>query len=359
MNPVRSARTKVGTHRLTQGLRLLLLVFSFEGCTRSDEAHRARVEVEMKRLLMTQVIALQLAAEDLERAAPVAAGRGWDPKQDAAAIANMKEAWSRGRRAYELVEGALGPVFPQSDLATDARYDDFLAKLGPDGDSTPFDDQGVIGMHAIERILWADSIPERVVDFEKMLPGYSPARMPESEEEAKSFQHLLAHKLVLDVQELRAELDPLDLDIAFVFRGLIDLTNEQLEKVDRIAGGREESRYAQATLKDLRANRDGCLAAYKLFEPWLTMHGQARLDSRVLAGFERLRAIYESFPEDAAAKPVPHWTSLDPNPEHAKTAFGRLFLTVKKETDDSDPTSLSGSLMAVADALAIPKAVLR
>ncbi|HEY0463523.1 MAG TPA: imelysin family protein, partial [Polyangiaceae bacterium] len=283
----------------------------------------------------------------------------WNTSQDAQAVLAMKEAWTRGRVAYELVEGALAPLFPQSDLATDARYDDALATLGDAGDPDLFDAEGVTGMHAIERILWADRVPGDVLAFEKALPGYRPAAQPSNESEARAFKEQLTHKLVLDVVALKAQLAPVELDIAFVFRGLMDLTREQLEKVDRAATGREESRYAQTTLRDLRANREGCLAAYKLFQPWLLARDQPALDSKVLAGFERLRVAYDALPGDALPRPPAGWSSLEPRPEHASTPFGKLFLIVRHETDDADPGSLSGSLMAVADALSLPKAVLR
>jgi len=328
-------------------------------CGKPDDAQRSRVELGMKQQLEARIAAFQSAAEELERAAPVSAERGWSAEQDAPAIASMKAAWTRGRVAYELVEGALAPLFPQSDLATDARYDDALATLGNTGDANLFDAEGVTGMHAIERILWADSVPGDVLAFEKALPGYRPAAHPGSEAEARAFKEQLAHKLVTDVISLKAQLAPVELDIAFVFRGLIDLTREQLEKVDRAATGREESRYAQTTLRDLRANRDGCLAAYRLFQPWLLARGQQTLDARVLAGFERLRVAYDALPGDALPRPPAGWSSLEPRPEHATTPFGHLFLIVQRETNDANAASLSGSLMAVADALGLPKAVLR
>jgi len=338
---------------------LIALSCGLTACGKADDAQRARVERGMKQELETQISALQTAAEELERAAPIAANRGWDRNEDARALAAMKAAWTRGRVAYELVEGALAPLFPQSDLATDARYDDALAALGNAADANLFDAEGVTGMHAIERILWADSVPNDVLAFEKALPGYRPAAQPSGEGEARAFKEQLAHKLVLDVISLKAQLAPIELDIAFVFRGLIDLTREQLEKVDRAATGREESRYAQTTLRDLRANREGCLAAYKLFQPWLLSHDQQALDAKVLAGYERLRVAYDALPGDALPRPPAGWSSLEPRPEHASTPFGKLFLIVQRETDDANAASLSGSLMAVADALALPRAVLR
>jgi iron uptake system component EfeO len=336
------------------------LALGLLGCGKGeDPAQHARIEREMKQWLVTNVKDFRVAAQDLERAAPTPSGRGWSASEDADALQAMKAAWARARTSYELVEGALAPLFPESDIATDARYDDFMTTLGSQGDRTPFDDQGVVGMHAIERILWADRIPKQTLDFESGLPGYRPAAFPSNEAEARQFKDKLAARLVSDIQKLEQELTPVELDIAFAFRGLIDLTNEQREKVDRAATGREESRYAQTTMKDLRANREGCLSAYNIFRPWLLARGRTELDQQVSAAFERLKESYDAVPGDAIPPPPLAWSSLTPRPEHLQTPFGKLFKTVDQETNDRAALSLSSSLMSVAEALSLPKAVLR
>jgi len=336
------------------------LAFALASCGKGDDqAQQARIERSMKVWLALGLKAFRGAASDLQQSAPTPSGRGWSALDDAEAISQMKEAWGRARQAYELIEGAVAPLFPDSDTATDARYDDFMAALGPAGDPEPFDDRGVVGVHAIERVLWADTVPRETVQFECRLPGYRAAAFPATEAEARDFKHKLAGKLVTDIEELEQQLEPVELDIAFAFRGLIDLTNEQIEKVDRAATGREESRYAQTTLRDLRANREGCLAAYRLFQPWLVARERTDLDAQVLAGFGRLAQAYDSIPGAAIPRPPDSWSSLAPKPEHSSTRFGRLFSVVRRETDDKQPGSLSSNLMRVADALGLPKAVLR
>lgn len=343
-----------------RGLGVVLTALALTGCSKSDDAaQRARVEREMKTWLMSKVRAFRSAAEALQQAAPTPNGRGWSATEDAEALRRTKDAWFRAREAYEHAEGALAPIFPDSDTATDARYDDFLTVLGAAGDPEPFDDHGVIGMHAIERVLWADAVPPDTSQFERGIPGYRAAAFPATEAEAREFKELLAGRLVKDIAQLERDLQPLELDIAFAFRGLIDLTNEQLEKVDRAGTGREESRYAQTTMRDLRANREGCLAAYQMFRPWLLARGRTDLDEQVMAGFERLKQSYDAVLGDAIPRPPSAWSSMSPNPDHFSTAFGRLFVVVREETDDKRSRSLSGSLMRVADALGLPKALLR
>lgn len=338
----------------------LVPIITLMGCGKADDqAQQTRVEHGMKAWLALELHHFREAAADLQRAAPAPRGRGWNAAEDAEAIQQMKDAWGRARQAYELIEGAVAPLFPDSDTATDARYDDFMATLGVAGDPDPFDDRGVVGVHAIERVLWADSVPRETVEFESRLPGYRAATFPVTEAEAWRFKQQLAAKLVKDIEQLERQLGPVELDIAFAFRGLIDLTNEQSEKVDRAATGREESRYAQTTLRDLRANRDGCLVAYRLFQPWLLARGRSDLDAQVRAGFGRLAQAYDAIPGAAIPRPPAAWSSLAPKPEHLSTPFGELFSSVRRETDDSRADSLSHSLMSVADALGLPKAVLR
>jgi hypothetical protein len=69
-------------------------------------------------------------------------------------------------------------AFADLDAALDTRYEQSLAALGPAGDPDPFDGQGVIGMHAVERILFAPGIPQPVIDLESTLPGRLPAAWP-------------------------------------------------------------------------------------------------------------------------------------------------------------------------------------
>ena len=206
--------------------------------TGEDERERSNIQQGVKKFIGDELRGWLQASRELAEHAPLPADRGWDAALDKDAIQSMKKDWEKARWAYERIEGAIAPMFPESDTATDARYDDFLGVLGSVGDPNPFDDKGVVGAHALERIVWADSTPEEVITFEKGLPGYRPARFPANAAEAKSFKQELAQRFVLDIQKLDAEFQPLTLDLAFAFRGLIDLAAEQVEKVDRAATGR-------------------------------------------------------------------------------------------------------------------------
>jgi iron uptake system component EfeO len=346
--------------RLRGAALIVALALGATAChdAEKEAALRAQVTRGMKSYLATHLDAWLAAAEDLQRAAPTPADRGWDVREDAAAIAAMKDAWLRARWAYELVEGAVAPLFPESDTATDARYDDHLLIVGPRGDLAPFDGDGVIGMHGIERILYADRMPAAVLAFERALPGYAAAAMPATAAEARAFKDGIAARMVEDIRSLRRQFEPLELDLAFAYRGLLDLVEEQVEKVDKTASGEEESRYAQTTMRDLRANLQGARDVYELFRPWLaSRRGGRELDGQVLAGFTRLRAAYEAIAGDAMPAPPSTWSSVDPRPADLATPFGRLFSTVKRECDPAEPSSLHRALRAAAERLGLPEAL--
>jgi len=323
--------------------------------TDDAEARAAAVQA-MHDALLVDVVALAQAAEDIRTAAPLPTGRGWSATEDAAAIAAMRSAWIRARTAYEHVEGALAPLFPDIDTAIDARYDDFLVTLGAAGDLLPFDDQGITGMHAIERILFIDETPPRVVDFEKTLVGYSPARPPATAEEAAAFKDGLCAKLVNDTKTLLGEWAPANIDVEIAYSGLVSLVLEQREKVQKAATSEEESRYSQRTMRDLRDNLVGSKTVYAAFRPWLlSKPGGAELDAAVAAGFDVLEQTYATVEGDAIPAPPSTWSAEAPTPADLATPFGKLYAAVEKEVDANDATSLVGSLERARELLGLRK----
>src|SRR5262249_10863898 len=158
-----------------------------------------------------------------------------------------RDAWRRTRIAYEHVEGATVPLFGELDVALDARYDDFLAMLGPAGDPDLFDATGVIGMHAIERMLYSQNIRPSGIRFESALPGYRAPAYPTTEAQALAFKTALAQKLVDDATALRDRWLPTAIDIGIAYHGLVGMMTEQEQKISAAATGAEESRYANIT----------------------------------------------------------------------------------------------------------------
>jgi iron uptake system component EfeO len=223
----------------------------------SPTDQKTQVASAMQASMQGDLTELWQASVDLQAAAPLPVGRGWDAVQDAAAITAMKTAWVRARTAYEHVEGATAPIFSDIDISIDERYDGFLASPAGLADADLFDGAGVTGMHAIERILYADVTPPNVIAFEATIPGYMPASFPVSEAQAVEFKNGLCAKLVADARLLLDRWTPQQIDVAGAFQGLEGLMNEQQEKVNKASSGEEESRYSQRTMADLRANLDG------------------------------------------------------------------------------------------------------
>lgn len=314
----------------------------------SDAEQRVKAVQTMHDALLVDVAALAKGVSDLKNAAPTPADRGWDATLDAAAIAEMRAAWIRARTAYEHIEGALAPLFPDIDFAIDARYDDFLAALAGKGfDAYLFDDQGVIGMHAVERVLFSDRVPARVLAFEKTLAGYLPAAMPATAQEALDFKTKLCAKLVSDTATLLSEWTPAKIDAAIAYDGLVSLVAEQREKVVKASTGEEESRYAQRTMTDLRDNLTGTKAVYAIFQPWIVSKpGGADFDRDILAGLAALDAAYASVQGEAIPEPPSTWSAENPSAADLQSPFGQLYTKVTMQADVAQASSVVAKLEA-------------
>jgi iron uptake system component EfeO len=329
------------------------------GPTKTDAEYKADITAGMQTVIGQQLEVLDQAVGDLQNAAPTPTGRGWDEAQDAQALAAMKEAWRRARVAYEHVEGAVAPIFPDIDAAIDARYDDFMSTLASaGGDSYLFDDQGVTGMHAVERVLFLKSTPKAVVEFEKVLPGYEAAAYPATEQEAADFKNKLCARLVKDTKTLVEQWRPAKIDIATAFAGLVALMNEQREKVNKAATGEEESRYAQLTLADIHANLEGTITAYDVFAPWIVAKPDADprkdgagRDREIRAGFDALKVAYAVNPGDGIPAPPATWSSQTPAAADLQTPFGQLYSSVKLAVDPNRAGSVVHEMNVAADAL--------
>jgi iron uptake system component EfeO len=273
----------------------------------------------------------------------------------------MKTAWISARDAYEHVEGATAPIYPDLDVSLDERYDGFLATLGPSGDQDMFDDQGATGMHAIERILYADVTPASIVTFEKALPGYVAASWPATDAQAAEFKNKLCAKLVTDSQALLDGWTPAKIDISGAFQGLVGLVNEQQEKVNKAASNEEESRYSQRTMADLRSNLDGTTKIYELFRDWLqskpamgAMPAGTAVDASVTKGLGDLATLYMGIVGDAIPQPPATWSAENPSAADLQTPFGQLYEKVHMAVDPKSDGSLVVEMNDGATLLGIP-----
>ena len=338
------------------------------GCGSNMESgaqFEAGIVGNMHASLLKQLLALNQAARDLQAAAPTPPDRGWDATADQPALQGMRDAWKRMRSAWEAVEGAVGPMFPDLDAALDGRYEEYLATLGAAGDPDPFDGQGVTGMHAIERILWAHVIPADVVTRESALAGYQPAAWPASADQAAELKTGLCAELVSDSQSLVDQWKPRAIDLASAFLGLTQLMNEQEEKVSLAASHEEESRYSQRTLADLQANLTGTEEIFSLFEDWLqSLPDGALIDGGVQKAFDRLTSTYTAASAasisingadaaEALPPPPPEWDTMHPSIADQQTDFGKLYVSVVLEVDPNIVGSAVDAMNHVADALGL------
>ncbi|MEQ1570939.1 MAG: imelysin family protein [Myxococcota bacterium] len=306
------------------------------------EAPEEQVILEVKAVVEAELRGLEDAAVALRQAAPDAAWAG------GAELDPSKAAWRDARVAYERIEGAIAVLFPELDASTDERYDGFLADLGPDDDL--FDGERVTGVHAVERILWADAHPAAVVTFESALPGYTAAAFPATDDEAARYRDALLQRLVDDVGQMHEGFEPLALDAAAAYEGVVGSMAEQVEKVALAASGEDESRYAQHTVADMRANLDGGLRLYQAFSPWVA-DAEPEVDADVLEGFARVSAALDAVPGDAMPAVPATWDPDAPSAEDLATPYGELWAAVDRDSDPDADGSLVERMVAAAAAI--------
>lgn len=328
----------------------------FSACGGDDdkgESYEDEALHEVKEYVALQLDLLHDASADIQQLAPAPDDDGWNATEDKAAVDQMKAAWKRARVSYEQIEGAIAVLFPELDASTDERYDGFIEEQE---DTDLFDDEGVTGIHAIERILWADSHPAHVVEFEAALPGYREAHFPATRAEADAFKNELAKRLADDTATMRSQFEPLALEPAAAFRGVIGSMQEQAEKIDLAATGEDESRYSQHTLGDMRANLEGGERIYHSFEEWVTSRPEGiELDSRIHSGFAAIKDRYQAVEGDALP-PVPEgWAPSGPSKEDLATDYGRIWKELSMQSDLANEDSLVSKMARAGDAIGIPQ----
>lgn len=321
------------------------------GTALDKKVQEEKATVAVKANIATELEKLLAGAKAMQAAAPAPDANGWNRTDDAAAVAALENAWKTTRVSYEKIEGAIAVLFDGLDVSTDQRYD-FFVETQPDNNL--FDDTVVTGMHGIERILWSDRQPPRVVAFEQGLTHFKAAAFPSTQAEADDFKNKLCKKLVDDVQKMKDDFAPLALDASTAFRGVIGSMEEQAEKTHLASTGEEESRYSQHTLADMRANLEGGLVSYGAFASWLKQEkGGTDLDAKIRAAFAKVKAKYDSISGDAIPE-VPE--DFDPQNETSlATPYGQLYTLVEDEANPERNGSLVNLMTQAADLLKIPQ----
>lgn len=326
---------------------------------KTDADYRAEVTTAVRESVATDLDTLVKFARDLQAASP---SRSWVTPfggVNRMAISNMRDAWRKTRVAFEHIEGAIEPMFDDLDFALDARYEESLAKLNGAGDQSLFDANGVTGMHAIERILFAPDIRPDVVNFESQLPGYKPAAYPASDNDAIAFKFGLVQRLIDDADNLRKRWQVADdIDVGLAFRGLISLMIEQQQKVNLAVSNAEESRYSNITLFDLRNNLDGTKTIYGLFRDWARSKSAGiPPDDLIQAKFTDLVMAYSTDPGDALPTVPASWRNLGPTADNLATPFGTMWMSIRQAVDPDSDASAVFSMNKIATLLAFPESL--
>jgi iron uptake system component EfeO len=325
---------------------------------KTDAAYQQEIVTGMHDSLVADIAVLVEASATLGQQAPAGA---WDQPRDQAAISSMKDTWARARTAYEHIEGAIAPLFSELDGSLDARYDDQLAAAGGKDDNL-FDGEGITGLHAVERILWSDSIPEAVATFEKALPGYQPAAFPATDQEGADFKSKLCARLAADAKTLQEQWTPQKIDLGGSFDGLVSLMNEQREKVNKASSFEEESRYSQRTMRDIRDNLEGTTKIYRLFQPWLRTKENTTdpqkdgktVDAAIESGFAKVATLYGMTTGDAIPQPPSTWSSEHPSTDDLASPFGVLYQGVSEIVDPNKEGSVVYEMNSAATILKFP-----
>jgi iron uptake system component EfeO len=326
------------------------------GGAETDAQYTQSITQGMETSLQANLHALVQAATDLQAAAP---DQPWDATDPAWAA--MDDAWTRGRHAYEQIEGATAPIFPDIDTSIDGRVEDFGPGTGTgalNAQSDMFGGHGMTGLHAVERIMYVNVTPAAVISYEAGL-GYAPAAsFPTTQAQADEFKNVLCAKIVTDANTLLAGWIPTNIDIGSAFQGLVSLMNEQKEKVTKAGLHQEESRYSQRTMDDLRQNLTGTANIYVLFQPWIrSKSGGVAVDAQIETGFQTLDTLYTSsqYAGNAFPPPPADWSDLNPSAADQATLFGMLYEAVYSAVDPNATTSVVSQMNDAASSCGLPQ----
>jgi iron uptake system component EfeO len=352
-----------------------VLVCLVSGCSNDDAlvlqdaADDAAAAAATRQILVKCANGLHTAAVALQDAAPSGKTAGWSAATDPGAVAAMRAAWRQARSAGAWGGCQAAAQVYAASLATslDSRYETALATAA---DPYLFDGKGFVGMHAIERILWADSIPASATAFEVTLPNYTQAAFPLQASEAQDFKNQLCGQLVSDAASFQKAVEALTIDAPAGYTAGIDLVKLQFIKLEEAALGKDESRYANFTLDDMRANMATAGAVQQAFDGWLaTKKGGAPTDAgagiltpsgaqvvtAIDAGFGQIQQAYQSDPGAGAGLPPvpPGWIATDITPGLIGAPFSEIFLTVSAAVDDTTSSSLVSSMNQAVTLLGI------
>lgn len=315
-----------------------------------DAATTDTTEAEaVAQLRVTTKIQLDRVTTNAAMLLTLAPTEAWSTS-DASRLEAMRASYIVLRDAYVQSEGLFAVLAPNLGPSIDRLYEQ---AIGDVRDEAPFDAQGFAGLHAIERILWAEMQRMSVEAAEEAILGYSRPEFPKSKDDADAFRQ----KMLTDAQTQLAQA------IAAIIGATIDFTTgmkvvrvtaeRQLAKVTVEAPGKDVSRYSDRTLADLRSNFAGARAIYgSLLAHLRTLPGGRALDDAIAARFTAIDARYAALPGDALPEMPATWTATNADDG---SEFGKLYVFVRNECDANNRAGLI-ALLNEAEQLAIRSA---
>ena len=317
----------------------------------ADEASAEQTLTAAKALIQSRFDDFAIAARALRDAAPAPDHDGWNASDDAVAVTAMRAAWLKARAAYTAVEVPASTLFPELHHGVDTDYDDLLAE---GADASPFDDHGVIGLQAVERILWSDAISARVLDHESALPNSAAARFPHDAIEANGLKNELLARFEADAVALREDFRAADIDAGATYSITTLSLQEQLGQLEEAAKGEGKARYAGVSLANLRVDLAATESMYALFRPWiLGKSGGQHTDGEIAKGFVRLHKAYDTASGDDLPLPPAGWRTADPSDDLLATPFGLLFAAARDEAEPSIDGTLCFEMVEGAGLLGV------
>ncbi|MDO5078758.1 MAG: iron uptake system protein EfeO [Streptococcus minor] len=152
--------------------------------------------------------------------------QAWAETLKAGDLEKAKSDYPIIRMAYERSE-PIAESFGESDVKIDFREVDYVEENGSD--------EGWVGFHRIEKILWTENTTKGT--------------------------EVYADQLVNDIKELKAKIATIEVSPDLMLTGAVDLLNEVA--TTKITG--EEEIFSHTDLYDFRANIEGAEVIFKLF----------------------------------------------------------------------------------------------
>ena len=317
----------------------------------ADQARDEQTVTAAKALFQSRFDAFAAATQALRDAAPAPDADGWNARDDAAAVASMRAAWLEARAAYTSVEILASTRYPELHRRLDRDYDDLIAGSA---DTFSFDEHGVMGLQAVERILWSDVIPAHVIDHEAPLEHYTAADFPRSQHEAQELKDELLVHLEADAATLRDGFRAAPIDANTAYSTTTLAIQEQLGQLEEAGKGEGKSRYAGVSLENLRGDVAATEATYAVFRPWILAKSTgAHTDEHVAKGFARLHVALAAASGDDLPLPPAGWPTSDPSGEMLASPFGLLFAATRDAADPSTDGTLCFEMIEAAGLLGV------